>query len=167
MKTKTVNRGSLHAVARRTCGTKTTEVTKRWVVEELHEGLWIEASVQSQGSKRNALALLRALTNGGDPDWRVVAVVERRTTTRTPAACSPSTQESRSWRPAVRMRALHSRVLIVAKTRREGAWKAYCSNVRGMNHENEVDDVLAHGDDIGESLARFLFPEFEGVPYAR
>lgn len=75
------------------------------------------------------------------------------------------------WEPAIRYRALHQKVLVVARTRIEGKWKAYCGPVAGMDHDKEaLDDStgpLYDGDDVGEKLARVLFPEFDGIPYAK
>ena len=71
-----------------------------------------------------------------------------------------------TFTPTVRYRALASQVLVVATTRAEGAWKAYCDAVPGQNHSREIYEVLAYGDEIGEKLARVLFPEYKDVPYA-
>ena len=72
-----------------------------------------------------------------------------------------------AFSPTVRVRVLASRVLAVAETRIDGSWKAYCAAVPGNNHMREAPEVLRHGDDIGEELACFLFPEFRDLPYAR
>lgn len=72
----------------------------------------------------------------------------------------------RPWRPYWRHYALSMRVLVVATSRAEGAWCAYCCDVDGRNHEAEALGVLNHGDKLGEVVARAMFPEFEGVPYA-
>ena len=71
------------------------------------------------------------------------------------------------WRPHIVHRALHQFVLCVATTRIEGAWAAYCRNVPGQSHRAEVQPVLDEGDALPEGVARALFPEFLGVPYAR
>ena len=79
--------------------------------------------------------------------------------------------EACDWKPAIQFRALHRNVLVVARTRIEGTWKAYCGPVLGCSHELEAKNVdcgpLHDGDDVGETIARVLFPQFEGVPYAR
>lgn len=75
-------------------------------------------------------------------------------------------EECDAWRPYVRYRALAGRVLVVAKTRIEGAWAAYCDAVPGQNHDREHEEVLRHGSKLLEEWARPLFPELEGVPYA-
>lgn len=70
------------------------------------------------------------------------------------------------WQPYTNLYALASRVLAVARSRQEGAWSAYCDQVPGINHHSEIGLVLLHGDKLSERVARCLFPEFEGVPYA-
>lgn len=77
-----------------------------------------------------------------------------------------SSEEARAWKPWTDYRALHSQVLVVATTRVEGMWAAYCRSVPGMNHVNESAEVLRTGDKVDEQVARALFPQFEGVPYA-
>ena len=77
-----------------------------------------------------------------------------------------SQDEAESWRPITRKRALAMRVLVVAQTRIEFAWSAYCAAVAGYNHADEQHAVLDHGDKLPENVARALFPEFTGVPYA-
>lgn len=68
--------------------------------------------------------------------------------------------------PVIRRRALASRVLVVARTRIEGTWAAYCDAVPGYDHDNEERAVLLRGDKLPERVAAALFPEFDGVPYA-
>ena len=77
-----------------------------------------------------------------------------------------SREEAESWQPIVRRRVLATRVLVVAQTRIEFAWSAYCDAVPGIDHEKEQYVVLQHGDKLPEKRARTLFPEFTGVPYA-
>lgn len=69
--------------------------------------------------------------------------------------------KSVQWIPLAR------RVLVVAAPRVEGAWKAYIDAVPGMNHPEEVDEVLRVGATVPEAVARAMFPSFEDVPYAR
>lgn len=76
-------------------------------------------------------------------------------------------EEAHVWKPIIRRRALASRVLVVARTRIECAWAAYIDAVPGMRHEEEVDQVLNYGAKLDESIARSLFHEFAGVPYAK
>jgi hypothetical protein len=76
-------------------------------------------------------------------------------------------EQARGWQAHVRCRALHARVLCVARTRIEGAWAAYCAPVPGMNHVAEMEPVLESGNKMPEDVARAMFPAFKGVPYAR
>lgn len=78
-----------------------------------------------------------------------------------------SFSDAKSWQPYVQYKALHRQVLVVATTRIEGAWKAYCGTVPGRRHDDEYLSVLAEGCKVPEVVARALFPEFEGVKYAR
>lgn len=71
-----------------------------------------------------------------------------------------------NFHPYQRHYALAMRVLAVATTRVEGTWCAYCDAVPGNHHDYEMSEVLDHGDKLGEEVARVLFPEMEGVPYA-
>lgn len=77
-----------------------------------------------------------------------------------------SVEEAHAFRPMTVRVALSSRVLVVARTRVEGAWAADCDAVPGENHDHEEADVLAHGAKMHEHIARALFPRFEGIPYA-
>lgn len=77
-----------------------------------------------------------------------------------------SVEEVKNFVPLVRIRALSSRVLVIAKTRVECAWTAYCDAVPGMRHEDETQQVLDYGAKLDEDVARALFPEFEEVLYA-
>ena len=71
------------------------------------------------------------------------------------------------FKPEIRRRALAMRVLAVAQTRIEGAWKAYVDAVPGIRHVDEISGVLQNGTELREEMARLLFPEFDDVPYAR
>lgn len=73
---------------------------------------------------------------------------------------------AREFTPVIRRRALASRVLVVARTRIEGTWAAYCDAVPGYDHDHEERAVLLRGDKLPERVAVALFPEFDGVPYA-
>jgi len=74
--------------------------------------------------------------------------------------------ECRAWTPYRRTRALARRVLVVAKTRIEGKWNAYCDAVPGENHDGEKDAVYQHGCKLEEDIALAIFPEYAGIPYA-
>jgi len=80
---------------------------------------------------------------------------------------SPNCHEAaQRWRPVVVRRALHSKVLVVATTRIEGAWAAYCLPVAGRNHDDEATAWRTDGSKVSERVARALFFEFENLPYA-
>jgi len=76
-------------------------------------------------------------------------------------------EESINWRPRMHRVALHSKVLVVAKLRYEGAWSAYCFPVLNENHDDESYLWKEHGSKLGEELAKVLFPYFKGIPYVR
>lgn len=77
-----------------------------------------------------------------------------------------SREEASAFVPMTPFVALSARVLVVAKTRVECAWCAYCDAVPGVDHRSEIGPILRHGAKVEESLARLLFPEFADVPYA-
>ena len=76
-------------------------------------------------------------------------------------------EEGAAWEPAVRFRALNRDVVAAAQTRIEGKWNAYIASVPGLNHENEYQEVLLGGSKLEAAVALAMFPEFEGIPYAR
>ena len=78
-----------------------------------------------------------------------------------------SVEEANAWLPHEERIALSSRVLVVATTRIECTWSAYCDSVIGHNHSEEWQEVLRHGDKLIEEIARAIFPHFKDVPYAR
>ena len=71
------------------------------------------------------------------------------------------------WRPYIICRALNRDVLAVARSRIEGAWAAYIGAVPGQRHGDEWQAVAREGGKLQEDVARAIFPEFAGVPYAR
>ena len=77
-----------------------------------------------------------------------------------------SMEEAKAWKPAIRRRALHKNVLVVARTRIEGAWAAYIDAVPGINHDDEEAAVFRLGNKLPEKIARTMFPALEEVPYA-
>lgn len=77
-----------------------------------------------------------------------------------------SVEEANAFEPIVRHRALASRVLVVARTRVECAWAAYCDAVPGIDHRVEREAVMDYGAKLDERTARALFPELAEVPYA-
>lgn len=77
-----------------------------------------------------------------------------------------TTAQARDWKPYVTWRALSRRVLVVARTRVEGKWSAYCDAVPGICHEDETAEVLRTGTKLSESVARAMFTQLKDVPYA-
>jgi hypothetical protein len=77
-----------------------------------------------------------------------------------------SQQEGDDWVPAIRIVALHAKVLCRANTRIEGAWCAYCFPVPGLNHAHEEHLWKSEGAKLPEKWARALFPVFDELPYA-
>jgi len=76
-------------------------------------------------------------------------------------------EESKDWKPFYTYRALHSQVLVVAKTRIEGKWAAYCAPVPGIDHQEEMKEVFRSGSKVFEDYAKAMFPRFAGIPYAK
>jgi len=81
-----------------------------------------------------------------------------------------------NWKPIIIRRDLCRTVLCAARTRIEIAWAAYIKGVLGnqgvlfpplLKQDEELMEVLANGTKLSESIARAIFPEFKGVPYAR
>lgn len=78
----------------------------------------------------------------------------------------PNSYESApGWEPIVRWQGLSMTVLAVARTRIECAWAAYIKAVPGVDHDEEMEEVLRTGTKLTENVARAIFPDFEGVPY--
>lgn len=79
----------------------------------------------------------------------------------------PTTEEEADkWKPSYFWMALHSKVLLVAKTRIEGEWACYCTPVPGKNHDIEIGLWQEHGTKVGRSIARAAFPHLLEIPYA-
>jgi len=83
------------------------------------------------------------------------------------ASFPENSDESKGWEPKIQIRALASTVLVVATTRIEGTWKAYCDSVPGRSHKHEYQAVLDHGNAVPERVAVAMFPQFASIPYAR
>ena len=77
-----------------------------------------------------------------------------------------SVEEAQAWTPRIRRHELARNVIALSRTRIECAWAAYIDAVPGENHDREEQAVLDHGAKLQEKIARILFPEFEGIPYA-
>jgi hypothetical protein len=71
------------------------------------------------------------------------------------------------FRPKFATRRLHRQILVVAKTRIEGAWSAYIFPVPGENHDEEAKLWQTEGVKLPENLARVMFPEFKDMKYSR
>jgi len=78
-----------------------------------------------------------------------------------------TTEERDTWVPFVKVKAASSRVLIVARTRIEGAWSAYLDAVPGYDHDEEWKGVVRFGLKQPEEIARAFFPGLKDIPYAR
>ena len=63
-------------------------------------------------------------------------------------------------------RPLAAKVMAVATTRIEGTWSAYIDAVPGQKHSDEWQEVLGTGNKLDVNVAKAIFPEFKGVPYA-
>jgi len=74
---------------------------------------------------------------------------------------------ARDWCPAIRWRAIARDILVVARSRIVGEWKAYVGTVPGVNHDDEFDAVLNSGNPLLEATARSLFPNLKDIPYAK
>lgn len=75
-------------------------------------------------------------------------------------------EETKDWHAHITYRALALKVIVVATTRIECAWVAYCDAVPGEKHSAEFQRVLSHGSKLDEPIARALFPQFSAVRYA-
>ena len=71
------------------------------------------------------------------------------------------------FKPKFYRHMLHRQVMVIAKTRIEGTWKAYCFPVPGLNHDNEEYLWEAEGQQLPEHEARVMFPFLKDTPYAR
>jgi hypothetical protein len=71
-----------------------------------------------------------------------------------------------TFQPIQVRRTLHRQVMVIARTRIEGTWKAYCFPVPGRNHDEEETLWREHGSQVRERVARALFPEFDSLRYS-
>lgn len=74
--------------------------------------------------------------------------------------------DNQPWARIIHYKALDHNILVVATTRIENKWKAYIKCVPGKNHDDEWEEVLKHGSEIDEKIARILFPQFKEMEYA-
>ena len=70
--------------------------------------------------------------------------------------------------PVIQKYALASKVLVIAITRIEGTWCAYCDSVPGWDHDLEASEVLKHGDKLSARIAKSIFPypPYSELPYS-
>ena len=78
-----------------------------------------------------------------------------------------SREELDNWNPEQYRRMLHRQVMVVARTRIERRWKAYCFPVPGLNHDDEEYLWESEGVAIPEAVARALFPFFKDLKYSK
>lgn len=71
------------------------------------------------------------------------------------------------FKPTFYREMLHTQVMVLAKTRIEGTWAAYCFPVPGENHDEEEWLWEVKGAKLPESVARSIFGHLEKMPYAR
>jgi len=72
------------------------------------------------------------------------------------------------WKAEVRIVYLqNNKVMVVARTRIEGAWAAYVDSIAGVSLEHDQQHVLAYGTKMTEGVAKGMFPEFANLPYAK
>jgi hypothetical protein len=65
-------------------------------------------------------------------------------------------------------KAIHRNVLVVARIRDDGTWKAYVFPVPGYDHEGEAWSLWrTAGTQLPEIQARPFFPELAETKYAR
>jgi hypothetical protein len=74
-------------------------------------------------------------------------------------------------KPIVHYKALASRVLMVARIEPHyGEWRVYVDAVPGINHDNEVEEVLRSGTKMYSKDAEYFFSwvpkKYPGIQYA-
>ena len=75
--------------------------------------------------------------------------------------------ESSGWKTVQRRLMLHRNVMVIARTRIEGMWSAYCFPVHGNDHDAEEYLWTTEGVKVAEPIARAMFPCFADIPYAK
>jgi hypothetical protein len=74
-------------------------------------------------------------------------------------------EEADNWTPVLIYKPIHSKVLLVAKTRIEGTWSCYVTPVPGHNHDEEICLWENHGVKLHRLMAQAAFPQFNDIPY--
>lgn len=83
------------------------------------------------------------------------------------ATTSIKTMSESPYKPGMQFRhMLHRQVMVLARIRVEGAWKAYCFPVPGKNHDEEEHLWQDEGSQLPEPVAREMFGFLEDLPYA-
>jgi len=57
-------------------------------------------------------------------------------------------------------------IMVVSRTRVEGAWCAYIKSVAGTDHSKEWQQVAEQGVKLEERVARAIFPRYRDMEYA-
>ena len=75
--------------------------------------------------------------------------------------------QSTEFKPIIRSVTLAPDILVCARTRVEGCWRAYIASTVFIDHERPaaIGTVLDYGTKLEESIARALFPGFADLPY--
>lgn len=71
------------------------------------------------------------------------------------------------FEPQIVVQTLARDIVVVARTRSEGTWKAYIGTTDEWSHPDATSDVLERGTAVRERVARAIFPQFKELPYAR
>ena len=71
------------------------------------------------------------------------------------------------FEPQIICHTLARDIVVVARSRIEGTWKAYIASTEERSHKDAIPEVLAHGTAVREPIARYLFPHFKDLPYSR
>ena len=64
---------------------------------------------------------------------------------------------SEPFKPKMYHLLLHRQVMVVARTRADGTWKAYCFPVPGVDHDAEEALWETEGSQLPERFARAMF----------
>ena len=69
------------------------------------------------------------------------------------------------FKPVRARYSLGPNVMVVARTRIEGAWSAYCAAVQGQSISHDEKFTLDNGSKLPEKIARAIFEPFEELKY--
>jgi hypothetical protein len=73
--------------------------------------------------------------------------------------------EEQKWSPTIARYSLSPNVMVVARTRIEGTWAAYCAAVQGQSLSHDEKFTLDNGSKLPEKIARAIFEQFEELKY--